>query len=124
MWCALIITIGAAASKPDAAFDPDDRIADVHVAADRIPRSDRLQRLDRGDAVVETLAVESYKLALFERQRHAARLRFFQLRRVSLFGSVSLDVRVSLPPTDVPQIPWLIEYSAFLKSKLTPCPRR
>jgi len=36
-------------------------------------------------------------------------------------GRVSCEVRVSAPPTEVPQIPLLIEYLAFAAVYSTPC---
>lgn len=83
------MTIGAAASKPTRPLMPMIGIAYVHVAADRIARSNGLQRLNRGDPVVVTLTVQRDEFAPLESQRHTTGFGLFQLRRIGLLGSVS-----------------------------------
>ena len=72
--------------EADASLDAADRIAYVHVAADRIARSNGLQRLNRGDPVVVTLTVQRDEFAPLESQRHTTGFGLFQLRRIGLLG--------------------------------------
>ena len=60
-------------------LDTDDRIANVHVAADGIPTCDRLQRPNGLNPIVIPFTVQRHELTLLESQRNAARLGLFQL---------------------------------------------
>ena len=57
---------GGCGFKTDTALDADDGVADVHVTADTISRTDFFQLADGSDGVVEVLAIDSFEFAFLE----------------------------------------------------------
>ena len=112
---------GGGGLEAHAALDADDRVADVHVAADAVARADRLHGSDGLHLVGVGFAVHRGDLAPVERDREPLLALGLDLARIGLpRGSVCSECRVSLPPIDVPHNPLLIEYSIFLKSAVKP----
>ena len=101
---------GAPGLEPDAAFDPEHRLADVDAAPDAVAVAQRAERATRSGPLLR-LAVQCDRNAALPRNDHVLRLRARRRLASQSSGGPAHGSWVQPPPYVVPQIPRLTEYS-------------